>query len=776
MFSRLRIRQRERPSRRPSIGSLISYLVIVSFLGGTLASGGVFGGHRLLTKRGMALADSRIALRQLMDLQDQHAAWFLSLDLYASGSSYYVRPALSQASRILESIDAVDCDALCTKGYHGIQDSRMLVEQVTDLIQRGSVLKPEAQAEYINANLAQLDELTAELTILLEDAEGVISQRVKVRKVEYDQFAINLTYWTRIGVLVYAAFMLMVWAWITRKLVSPLRLLRQQAEQFQYVDQYVAISEGPNEVVVLSERFSGLVEKLATMRNVLSEKVSDLEAANGAKLKFLANMGHEIRTPLNGIIGMNQLLQQTDLTGEQAGFIGASQGSADHLLSVLNGILDFSKLDAGKMNLEAIEVEIRPLVREVGGALSVQAANKGLELVCRVEKDVPSRILSDPTRIRQALYNYLTNAVKFTRNGGICLGVSRELRDGTDWLKFEVIDTGCGIPEDRQGFLFREFSQADNSTARQFGGTGLGLAIVRKLARLLGGGVGFESTVDQGAKFTFEFPVQVLEEEVPLVCIPGAEQTRVVIADCSEFVVDALSDQLSDCQLETHVRADALKIAGRGECELLIMPESCWEAELLKELPTTVGVLLTTTPDRLEGSRDLICPGRVDVLCMPWCTGELVAQIRGLLLEREQERVQAAFPVVPTISAPACRALVVDDNPINVLVLTRLLTKLGVVPTPANSGHKALALLEEREFDVILLDCQMPILDGYEVARIVRQNEVGTGQRVPIIACTASVLPETRIDCMTAGMDDVIEKPVRIEVLAQFLRAHLPQT
>jgi PAS domain S-box-containing protein len=520
----------------------------------------------------------------------------------------------------------------------------------------------------------------------------------------------------------------------------------------------------------------GIVIVADCIDDLIEAREAALDAAR-LKSEFLANMSHEIRTPMNGVIGMTELLLGTPLSPTQAEYARTVRESADALLRILDDILDFSKIEAGRLDVERVPFDPRALVHEVGELFAPAAQERGLELLVDVASDVPDTFRSDPGRIRQVLSNLLGNAVKFTLDGEILVRVSRVAEDR---LRFEVKDTGLGISEEAQGRLFRAFSQADGSTTRRFGGTGLGLVISRRLTELLGGTLGVESRAGVGACFWFELPGPLSSERVA-----GS--------------VAAL-------------RARVLVVTGNGSLRVLTRDWlEAWgaEPEVFETVPAAVGrlrdlcaagapaplVLVESDPAERE-ARDLVeavrsmpagTRGRV-VLLTPYsgATGALSTEGFDAILTRpvRPDRLRATLldlqrgplPDRPFAEAspgpvPGSRGtvLVVEDNEVNRRVAELMLGRLGFEVATASNGAEALRALEGRTFDAILMDCQMPVMDGFESTRRIRAEESGGDRRTPILALTAHARPEDEEECLRSGMDDHLSKPIRLSELESAL-------
>jgi two-component system, sensor histidine kinase and response regulator len=517
------------------------------------------------------------------------------------------------------------------------------------------------------------------------------------------------------------------------------------------------------------------------------------ERASSAKSEFLARMSHEIRTPMNGVMGMSELLQSTELTPRQRHLSETISHSAEALLQIINDILDFSKVEAGKLELERVEFGLREAVEETIEIFAGRAHAKRLELACAVELDVPGTVWGDPMRLRQILINFVGNAIKFTDSGEVIVRVRMAGADGL--LRFEVIDTGIGIAEEVQGRIFNSFSQADSFTTRKYGGTGLGLAICRQLTSLMGGEIGVHSALGHGATFWFEVRLEPADAAPTLTRLQRLNLAglRALIVDDNASNREILQQHLQSCGVEVttaETSAAALAALNSGDGPTFDlglvddqMPgqDGFQLAKLIRQDPRWSAlrlILLTTRDDHDSGESARLFAA---VLAKPLRRSQLFACIARVMSGQPgtaPETLPGAVPAAPPAPAPARGAgpkiLLVEDNPVNREVAVAMLENLGCATEAAENGWLAIEAMTATTYDAVLMDCQMPIMDGLTAAGEIRRREHTSGAaRVPIIALTANAMEGERERCLAAGMDDFLSKPFTQRQLATLLRRWL---
>lgn len=719
---------------------------------GFLIGGGLVVGYRHVDQQAYELGTQSIAVQEFAHLQTTVKTYVHLTDkVLINDEATLQNSTIDWSDRIINSTEKLATTVLAGDQGTNIRALATEITAVQELIDEGAHYHGEGRASKLRG-LAERADLIIES--IITRVEGIRDQ-LQRRSLHYEEdLAAQRTLLmiaTWIGAIVYAVIVLMSWLWSVQTIVRPIERLSDAAERAKLDNESFLVDEsGPDEVRRLTHNISAFVRTRAD---------------------FLATMSHELRTPLNGIINMNELMLGTKLDAEQKDLARSARSAGEALLSIINDILDFSKIQAKKLTLETAPFALRGLVDAATEIVATTAAGKHLQVTASVDHRLTESVIGDSTRLRQVLVNLLNNSVKFTSKGQITIDVAPD-PEQENLVRFAVTDTGVGIPPEVQATLFRAFQQGDSSTTRKFGGTGLGLAICRELATLMGGEIGVDSVEGKGSKFWFTV---ILKPDISTSTVQSNETfscERIVVASRRASVRAGLRERA----LALHIQADAIIEIEDPSKVIESLQSGDWLAIDPHGCDVSIDALLTMAADKLgeTGRTAIVEPllaaatANGDRYTSPTDRLSLSAGLRSLhdwLSKAPGLDSGTQATTSPATGKLTGRILIADDNPINRRAARTFLERTGCEVTTAQDGQEAIDLLLGMPFDVVLMDCQMPRLDGLEATRRIRQLESdgnlseGTAQPLPILALTASSDAEDRMACAEAGMNELLPKP-----------------
>jgi signal transduction histidine kinase/CheY-like chemotaxis protein len=765
-------------------------------------SGVALGTFLMLRSRGIdddlrRVGPTSATMRDVELLGEALGQWLTTNDLVLNqDQSFMVASSMQQCGRLRRLLSAIEETPLVGDQRAEVAGLRGNLDELQELVRQARDLRSEDRA----ARLAEIAKAAdARSTIAVErtaELERTLKRRAAYMMADLadQQQVLRVLGW--LAATLYLGIVWLCWLWTVHRVVGPIEELSRATERAaEDENEFLLAQDGPSEVTQLARSFRTFVAKLQDAKAHTEEQVrqrtAELVQANQAKAQFVATMSHELRTPLNGIINMNELILDTDLDSEQAGFARTAKSAAEALLTLINDILDFSKIEARKLELESVEFEPRELVDSAIEILAGVATAKGLEVQAVVAPDVPTVLRGDPMRLRQIVINLLNNALKFTAKGSIGIHVRTEGAVGGDAvLRFEVRDTGIGIPPERRQLLFQAFQQADATTTRKYGGTGLGLAICKELSALMQGNIGVESAVGVGSTFWFTARLGgAAVTETVTIDLDGAEA---VLVTRRELLAARWSAQLRHLGVPPEdmlVLADAAELPADASRRRFVLVDPYGEGvdpkAILATVRNTAGVAVEQVAVLDHWLRHWPAqkgppPANVIRIAEPTKADQLRAWLEEELDPSTWTRntpapAQAAAPAdaqrAPAVASTGRRILVAEDNEVNRSVILAVLKRGDFVVTVAKDGSEAVEAFRREPFDLVIMDCQMPVMDGIEATRHIRSLEVertpssALPQHVPIVALTANAREEISKECLAAGMNRFMTKPFRPHVL-----------
>lgn len=746
-------------------GRLLAICTVTGFLIG----GGLVVGYRHVDQQSYELGAQSIAAQEFTHLQIEVKTYVHLTDKVLVNDEVTLQNStIDWSDRIIKSTKLLATTVLAGDQGTNIRALATEIASVQDLIDEGAHYHGEGRASKLHGLAERADLIIDSIITRVEGISDQLQRRSFNHEEDLAAQRTLLMIATWIGAIVYAVIVLMSWFWSVQTIVRPIERLSDAAERAKLDNESFLVDEsGPDEVRRLTHNISAFVRTRAD---------------------FLATMSHELRTPLNGIINMNELMLGTKLDAEQKDLARSARSAGESLLSIINDILDFSKIQAKKLTLETALFGLRQLVDAATEIVATTAAGKQLQVTACVDHRLTESVIGDSTRLRQVLANLLNNAVKFTSKGQVTIDIAPDPGQ-ENLVRFAVTDTGVGIPPEVQATLFRAFQQGDSSTTRKFGGTGLGLAICRELATLMGGEIGVDSV--EGVGSTFWFTV-ILQPDFSTTAVQSNETfscERIVVASRRACVRAGLRERA----LALRVQTDAIVEIEDPTLAIESLQPGDWLAIDPLGCDASIDALLTMAAEKLgETGRTAIVEPLLaaatasgDRYTSPADRLNLSAGLRSLhdWISKPPGLGSGTQATTRKVHGKLTgRILIADDNPINRRAARTFLERTGCEVTTAQDGQEAIDLLLGMPFDVVLMDCQMPRLDGLEATRRIRQLErddnlaEGTANPLPILALTASSDAEDRTACSEAGMDELLPKPFAAKDLIEAVGKSLSKT
>ena len=745
------------------------------------------------------LSELRLTHSDLGRLEDLMEQWLVLGDLvFGSREGFLINGAIELGSQIEKLINQLEERGTWTEIENGHPELlKIFVRDQQERLRNTLGFDSEKWNRRADLYLLNMDEQAEIAIVEIEDEKRTLERKLQVGEESMAKATESRKRRTYGAVGLLGLLVVSLWGWTAVTISRPLRLLSHEARLAMKEGRNFSLAAvGPREVRELNHSFTklvgGLEETVVKRTEQFKQAAAEAKAADKAKSEFLAAMSHEIRTPMNGIIGMNDLILEHDISPECRRYAETIGRSADSLLVLINQILDFSKLEAKKFELDLNAFSLRQTLEEVTNLYSGLAQSKGLDIQCTLAPGVPVNLVGDALRLKQIFANLIGNAVKFTSEGFIEISAHlvSESNSSVEY-DFHVRDSGIGINEEAQSKLFRSFSQADSSTTRKYGGTGLGLAISQSLVKLMGGEVKLTSGIGEGSDFHFSLGFEKSEERnVNRWAFMESLAGRKVAVLCNEQrVIDWIQSWFDHWKLEASLYSDLNtlrdQLLNTGDAgDLALLDSEAWNRSNCRDQQDFVTSLKSS---EMVPHLVYLCP-LVEIPDTQWLNGHGISSVAAKPLNPDDlataltscSYVKSKVSITREAGAvegefSELKLLLVDDDDTNRIVAKALLNRVGVIPETATNGEEAISASKEKQFDVIFMDCMMPEVDGYEATRAIRADCDNPNRETPIIALTANALAGDRENCLEAGMSDYLAKPLRPKDIQEILSKWTPQ-